>query len=259
MPEYREHNPGTFCWNEVATTDPAAAKKFYSGLFGWTVKDYDMGPGGVYHMMQLRGLDVTGLYRLRDEQSKQGVPAHWMSYVLVDSVDEGAKRAASIGGNVMGGPMDVGDFGRMAVVVDPTGAAFALWQARKKDGVRLANEPGAPCWNELITKNADAATTFYGKLFGWTAKAGDQGYIHFAKGEQPVGGMLQIRPEMGPLPSHWLTYFAVEDADRTVAKARQLGGKVMAELRDLPNVGRFAVLQDPQGPAFGVIKLAGKM
>lgn len=258
MSEVNQYEPGTFCWPELGTTDAEAAKKFYAGLFGWTANDVPAGPG-TYSMLQLSGKDIGALYGLGKDQLSQGVPPHWLSYVSVSSADDTARKAKQLGGKVLSEPFDVFDVGRMAVIQDPTGATFALWQPRKHIGAKLVNQSGAFCWNELTTSDTAAATKFYTELFGWTSKIlpGPTPYTQFMRGAVPAGGMLQMSKESGQMPSHWLVYFAVDDCDDRVNKAKELKGQVRVPPTDIPDVGRFAVIQDPQGAAFSIIKLTG--
>jgi predicted enzyme related to lactoylglutathione lyase len=207
-------------------------------------------------MLTKNGKRVGALYQMSAQQ--QGVPPHWNSYVTVASADDSAAQAKKLGGNVMLEPFDVLDAGRMAVVADPTGAVFSLWQPKRHIGADLVNEPGAFCWNELYTTDPNKAADFYRGLFGWTkdARHMDYGeYVIFNQGGRQMCGMMQIPKEWGPVPPHWLVYFAVDDCDASVAKATSLGAKAMMPPMDIENVGRFAMLTDPEGAGFAVIKL----
>jgi predicted enzyme related to lactoylglutathione lyase len=256
MAERTKHEPGTFSWVELATRDSAAAKRFYTSLFGWGVDEMPVGDGTTYTMLTKNGKRVGALYQMSAQQ--QGVPPHWNSYVTVASADDSAAQAKKLGGNVMLEPFDVLDAGRMAVVADPTGAVFSLWQPKRHIGADLVNEPGAFCWNELYTTDPNKAADFYMGLFGWTkdARHMDYGeYVIFNRGGRQMCGMMQIPKEWGPVPPHWLVYFAVDDCDASVAKATSLGAKAMMPPMDIENVGRFAMLTDPEGAGFAVIKL----
>jgi uncharacterized protein len=250
-----EHAPGTFCWIELATTDGPAAKKFYSELFGWEGQDNPIGPGMVYTMLKLDGKDVGALYQKGDEMKQ--VPTHWASYIAVTSADETAAKAKSLGGTVVQEPFDVMEHGRMAVIADPTGAHFCIWQPKQHKGVGIKNENNTLCWNELLTNDTERAKDFYTKLFGWKSKtdAGETPYTEWINGEDHIGGMMQIQPFMGPMPPNWGIYIAVDDCDGKVAKAQSLGARTYVPPTDIPNVGRFAVLADPQGAVFNIIKL----
>jgi predicted enzyme related to lactoylglutathione lyase len=258
MQETPSFAPGTFCWVELATTDNEAAKKFYSGLFGWTIDDRPMGPGMVYTMLNLDGKQAGALYKMEQDLITQGVPPHWSSYVLVTSADETAAKAKELGATVLAGPFDVATHGRMAVLQDPTGAVFSLWQANDHKGATVVNVPNSFCWNELMTTDTAKDGDFYTGLFGWgkdTQNFGPLEYTMFANGERPAGGMLKITQEMGPIPPNWLVYFAVDDCDAKTRKAKELGGSVMKPPDDIPGIGRFSILTDPQGAAFALIKL----
>src|SRR5712692_2482267 len=164
-----EHAPGSFCWAELATTDGPAAKEFYSELFGWEANDNTIGPDMVYTMLKLGGKDVGALYQ-KGEMMKD-VPTHWASYISVASADEIAAMAKSLGGTVVKEPFDVFDVGRMAVITDPTGATFCIWQPKKHKGFGVKGEPNSVTWNELLTNDTEKASDFYTKLFGWVAKS----------------------------------------------------------------------------------------
>ncbi len=255
--------PGTFCWVELGTSDHAGAKRFYTELFGWTTFDMPIGDDSVYTMFQLDGKDVCASYELNKDQRAHGIPPHWLSYVSVDSADETAKKAGSLGGTVLLEPMDVFDAGRMTQLQDPTGVTIGIWQPRAHIGARLVNQPNTFCWNELATTSAATAKDFYVKLFGWGTEERDMGpvgsYTLFLNRERGNGGMYQMGKDMAGVPPHWLVCFAVDDCDGKVEKAQGLGAKLVVPPADIPEVGRFAVLQDPQGAAFAIIKLAAPL
>ncbi len=253
MSAVEEHKAGTFCWIELGTTDTGAARNYYKDLFGWSdAAEQD------YVMLKLSGKEVGGLYELTDEMRAHGVPPHWLSYVSVVSADETAKKAESLGATILKEPFDVFAVGRMAVIQDPTGAVFAVWQPRTHIGARVVNEPGSLCWNELATNDVDAAGAFYTKLFDWGSEQREMGpitYTMFMAGDRPAGGMLKMTEEWGDIPPHWMPYLATDDCDYCAEKAKSLGAEVKVPPTDIPSVGRFAVLQDPQGAVISVIKL----
>jgi predicted enzyme related to lactoylglutathione lyase len=258
MQETPEYRPGTFCWVELATSDQSAAKNFYTQLFGWTYEDHPMGPGMVYTMLKLDGKDVGAMYKLMDDQVEFGVPPNWLSYISVTNADDATAKAKNAGATILKEPFDVMTVGRMSIVKDPTGAVFAIWQAGDHQGAGVCNVPGSFCWNELMTTDTAKDKEFYTSVFGWGADTQNFGgleYTMFANGDRPAGGMLAITPEMGPIPPNWLVYFAVDDCDAKVQKASELGATVMKPADDIPGIGRFAILIDPQGAAFALIKL----
>ncbi|HEU0015554.1 MAG TPA: VOC family protein [Longimicrobium sp.] len=259
-PTPMRHAPGSFCWIELAAHDRDAAERFYTALFGWTARHDKIGPedDDLYVMLQKDGRDVGALYSMMADQRQAGIPSHWMSYVSVDSADGAAARARELGGTVLAEPFDVMQYGRMAVVSDPAGAAFSLWEARAHHGVGVRDEPGSLCWNELATTDTDGARRFYEGLFAWASDTMDVGmeYTTFLNGEAQAGGMYGITDEMKGMPPMWLPYFAVEDTDAAAERAKELGGTVHVPPTDIPGIGRFSMLMDPQGAVFHVIRLA---
>jgi predicted enzyme related to lactoylglutathione lyase len=179
----------------------------------------------------------------------------WNTYLAVDSADDAAAKAEAAGGTIAMAPFDVLDAGRMAFVLDPSGAPVALWQAGRLIGASLVNQPGAVTWNELITTDP-AAVAFYQNVLGLTTSTMDMGageYTLFEVDGQMVGGTTP--PQMPGVPSHWHVYFGVADADAAVAKTTELGGSVLVPPFDTP-VGRLAVIGDPQGAVFSIIQQA---
>ncbi|HVF27378.1 MAG TPA: VOC family protein [Pyrinomonadaceae bacterium] len=119
---------------------------------------------------------------------------------------------------------------------------------------------GAVCWNELSTTNVEAAKSFYSELLGWTLKESQIGtvnYTEFYVGGKPSGGMVQMGAEFGNMPSHWMAYIAVEDVDASVKRVEALGGKVCVPPTDIPNTGRFCVINDPTGATISLITMTG--
>jgi uncharacterized protein len=259
MSEIESYAPGTFCWVELATHDSRDAKRFYTGLFGWSGEDNPIGPDEYYTMLRLHGKDVGALFQLGSKEQSAGVPPHWTSYVSVASADESTARAAELGGKILKPAFDVMEAGRMSAIQDPTGASFCLWQPRRHPGARLVNEPGAFCWNELSTPDTHAAGDFYVGLFGWGTMVQEMGptrYTTFTNDGRPAGGMYEPTGDQAGMPPAWLVYFAVADCDASAAQAQSLGAAEIAPPSDIPGIGRFAILADPQGALFAIIKLA---
>lgn len=260
MPTFSSHAPGTFCWPELYTTDQAGAKAFYSGLFGWEIKDLPMGPDAVYTIFTLAGRDAAACYGSLPEMVKQGIPPHWMPYVSVASADAAAARVAANGGAVLKPPFDVTGIGRMAALRDPGGAAFCVWESKGHIGVGVLGEPGALQWTELMTPDTDQASDFYASVFGWVRKLwpmpDGSNYYLFHGGEAPAGGMMAITPAMSAVRPAWVSYFHVAGCDATVARCRELGGQVSLPPEEVPEVGRFAILVDPAGAHFGIMQPA---
>lgn len=253
-----EHSPGTFCWVELMTPDADGAKSFYAALMGWQTEDDAIPGGGTYTMLRKEQKNVGGLYELGE--SMKGMPPYWMPYVSVENASETAARAKSAGGTVLKDAFDVMDIGRMAVMQDPTGATLSVWQPMKHHGTQLSSgEVGSACWHELATNDVERAGKFYADVFGWTASVMDMPtgpYTMFMNGEARAAGMLQMTAEWAGIPPHWMIYFAVADCDADARKAASRGGQVKVPPTDIPGVGRFSVIQDPQGAVCSIIRLA---
>jgi predicted enzyme related to lactoylglutathione lyase len=253
MGERTEYAPGTFCWEELTTTDQGAAKAFYGALLGWEFDDRPVGDGGyVYSMAQVEGKNVAAIATQPDQQREAGVPPMWNSYVSVESADATAERAQELGATVHAPPFDVMDVGRMAVIADPQGAFFEIWQPKAHIGASLVNAPGALSWNELNSPDVDASAAFYGALFGWTVESFDMGgepYLSIKNGGANGGGIRPLN-QPGP-PPHWLAYFAVQDIAAALAKVDELGGAKLAGPIDIGR-GKIAVVKDPQGAFFAL-------
>lgn len=257
MPTRSKYEEGTPSWVDLQTTDQAGAKRFYGALLGWSYDDQPMPVGdAVYSMATVSDQTVAAIAPM-PPGLPEGVPPMWNTYLAVDDVDAAVGRVSPAGGQVLMPPVDIGDSGRMAFVADPTGAAVGLWQARQHIGATLVNEPGAVIWNELLTDQPDAALTFYEAVVGMTHSAMEmapgQSYTVLKVGDGDVGGCME--PPM-PGPNHWHVYFAVDDVDAIAAKATAGGGTVAVEPFEIPSVGRSAVLGDPQGALFSVLKPA---
>ncbi len=252
MGERTKYEPGTFCWTDLTTTDQAAAKVFYSGLFGWEAEDRPVGEGAVYSMMKVDGKDVAAISPQPPQQREAGAPPVWNSYISVESADEALARATTLGGTAHAPAFDVMDVGRMAVIQDPQGAYLMVWQPRSHIGAQLVNAPGALVWNELASPDLDASSAFYGGLFGWTLEPFENSptpYLGIKNGGANNGGMRPLDPP--GMPPHWLVYFGIENIDAGLAKATELGGETIAGPIDI-QMAKIAVVRDPQGAVFAL-------
>ncbi len=272
MPERDGYIPGVPCWVDTSQPDPEAALPFYSGLFGWEFENaMPEGSEGSYFIGRIRGGDVAAVGAVPD-----GAPAMalWNTYIWVENADETVAKARAAGGGVVSEPFDVLDSGRMAVLTDPEGAAFCVWQAKAHRGAKVVNEHGALNFNGLATRDPDAAKSFYGAVFGWQTLSLAAGEMWTLPGygdhlEESTPGLRQQMTQMGapegfidvvaalnPIagddsvtPAHWTVTFGVDDADATAAKAKDLGGEVVAGPFDAPWT-KLAVIKDPQGATF---------
>lgn len=253
---------GTFCWADIASSDVAKTRDFYTKVLGWQAKDADMGDGKTYTIFKSGDADVGGMYLMDKEQLDAGMRSYWTSYVFVEDADKMAQKAKGLGAKAYTDVFDVGDTGRMAVLGDPTGASFALWQDKTGTPTDVSG-PGSLCWFELATEDTKTAGKFYHDLFGWESKETpfpDMKYDMFMMGEASVGGMMTL-PEQAKkngAPPHWLIYVSVDDCDKTVTAAKANGGSVMMPPMEFEGVGRGAVIADSAGGVIGIIKLNPK-
>jgi predicted enzyme related to lactoylglutathione lyase len=261
MPERTSYEPGTFSWVDLSTSDLEAAKTFYAGLLGW---EYDVSetPMGPYVMALKDGKAVAGMGNQSDDQKEMGIPSFWNSYVSVASADESAAKAAELGGTVLVPPMDAMDAGRMAFIAAPGGEAFGVWEPKNHIGAGLVNEHGSLGWNELATRDLNAAKAFYGGLFDWNMHTGPNPsgvgeYTSIAVGENMNGGML-VMGEGWPadVPAYWAVYLYVADIESATTTAKDLGGQVVMPKMEIPEIGSLVVLQDPTGAGFTAMEAA---
>jgi uncharacterized protein len=237
---------GKFVWHEQVSSEPSQAQDFYTRLFGWETELYRPDETD-YAMISARGHNHGGFAR-----GMEGAPPpHWLSHVRIEQLEETIEKATGAGGELAAGPFEMGEVGRIAIVRDPQGAHLSAYEPPDQGPA----PEGVFVWDELATSDADGAQRFYEEVFGWTTSdmgADYGGYRVFNRGEAGVAGLMTV-PD-GSIPPHWQPYVAVEDPDATAAMAGELGGSTLAEPMDVPNVGRIAVLRDPQGATFGILK-----
>jgi hypothetical protein len=258
MSEIKEHAPGTFCWLDLATPDPEAAKEFYHELFGWTFNDMAAGDeGGIYSFAEKNKKPVAGMYELSLDQKNQELPPHWLAYVCVENAQDIARRVVDQNGLVVVPVFDVMGHGNMGVIQDNVGAFLGLWQPKQHQGYAYVNEHGTVCWNELAVKDMEKPVSFYETLFGWKAKTenmGEMPYTTFSLQKNRVAGMYPMPEHMQSVPPHWLPYFKIEEIEKNVAKITSQKGEILMPVTRAEGVGLFAVAQDPQGAAFGLVE-----
>ncbi|MDQ3627998.1 MAG: VOC family protein [Actinomycetota bacterium] len=238
---------GTPCWVDVASSDPAAASGFYRDLLGWEVREGPAGSGG-YRMAFVSGQVVAGI--------RQGGAAGWTVYLASDDMRQTLDAVIAAGGRVLTPPTALLGEAVMAVVEDPGGAVFGVWQPLDLIGARMVNEPGAFCWDELMTSEYAAARAFYTEVFGFRYAdhgASTHAYSMLRIDAATVGGIGAIGPGPWPESPHWLVYFSVDDADGVASRAAGLGGHVRVAPTDTP-LGRMAVLQGPERELFAVLQ-----
>jgi uncharacterized protein len=244
---------GDFCWINILTPAPAEAMEFFARVLGWTYYEIP----GVGHGMQVGGRNVGGLFDLDGPNTPRGIPPSIAVMVKVDSADDTCAKVASLGGAVKR-RCDIGEKGRMAVCLDPTGCHFEIWEPRAMPGTDAdPGLPGGPSWFESMTTDVGKATDFYCALFGWTAEVKPMPgmeYTVFKNGGTETAGMMRIPPHLEGVPPHWGTYFTVDDADEAARVAEGLGARIGVPPTDIPGIGRFCAITSPQGVGFCAIK-----
>ncbi len=257
-PLFKTH--GAPNWADCATTDLAGAEAFYGKVFGWTGEHVTASNGETYAVQRLDGKMVAGIFPLNAELRAMNVPPHWSTYIEVADLDAALDRLRDKGGQVIEGPFEEPEVGRMAIVQDAVGAFLRLWQSAPGHSGEVFNVPGAMTWNELNTREPDKAAAFYAAVLGVEVEemeVGPRVYRVLKADGRPVAGILEHTPEMGEGPDTWDVYFASDNVDATAEAVVAAGGKVLAEPFDLPVGGRMAVLQDPQGAVFEVMRMEG--
>jgi predicted enzyme related to lactoylglutathione lyase len=248
MGERTSYTAGTFCWVDLMAADQDAAKRFYTGLFGWDYQDFPIGEGTFYSLALRDGKPVAAITPLPGE----GMPPHWNCYVSVEDADAAAARAQEGGATVILAAGDVGESGRLAMIQDPQGAILGLWQPGQHFGAGLVNGPGLLSWNDLLSPDVDASIAFYRDLFGWEISGipGAEGqYWSISNGGKVNGGLMPLPPGGHPA---WNLYFGSENAEAVIAQVADLGGQLVMGPLDVPG-GRFAILRDPQNAVFSVV------
>ncbi|WP_427015414.1 VOC family protein [Pseudarthrobacter sp. P1] len=247
--------PGSPCWIDLMTSDPAKAQDFYTQLFGWTYETGDEEKYGGYIVASKDGKMVAGLMK---NDSQSGYPDVWSTYLRVEDINAASEAAAANGGQVYLPPMEVPEQGYMGMLGDASGAAVGLWQFGGHTGFQVHGEPGTAAWHELHTRGYDAAVKFYQDVFGWQTEVlsdtPEFRYSTLGSGDDAVAGILDASADLPEgAPSNWQVYFGVDDADATVAQALALGGQVVREAEDTP-YGRLASMTDPTGAMFTIMQ-----
>ncbi|QSB13448.1 VOC family protein [Natronosporangium hydrolyticum] len=247
----RGYAPATPCWAELTSSDPAASIAFYSGLFGWRTTETEVGST----VFTLRDLAAAGIVPTLTD----GQPSAWLSYISTEEIDATVEQVGNAGGTILQPATEIGGRGTMAMLADPAGATFGLWQRGTFGGAQVATEANAVCWTDLAVRDVPGAAAFYGKVFGWRDEEGSlptgYDYREWWVNNRVVAGVTIIGDEWpAEVPAHWRTTIEVDDCAATAARCRDLGGQVVLGPIDV-NVGTYAQLIDPLGASFGIISL----
>jgi predicted enzyme related to lactoylglutathione lyase len=254
--ERGRHEPGSFCWIGLASSDPADANAFYASLFGWQGEGLPAGDVGTYWALRHDGREVAIVYRQTPEARAARAAPHWTVYVSVADVDASALLVRRLGGAVLRDPLDLADAGRVAAIRDPLGAIFSLWQPRAHAGAEVIDDIGALSWHELVTPDLERAKSFYAALLGWKYEAGPSRRTTIINAGSRIATMRQDRGPESASASSWIAYFGVASAQDAQETAERNGGRTMTAAADSP-IGRTALLADRQGATFAVLEQPG--
>lgn len=254
MGERAGYVAGTFCWAGLATSSPAEAEAFYTGLLGWGAEELSAGAAGTYRLMRRGGKDVAIVYLQTTQARAAHAPPHWTSYISVADADATARRAGELGGAaVFRAPFDVLDAGRVAAIRDPTGAIVSLWQPRAKIGATLVNDVGALCWNELATTDVERAKAFFSDLLGWAYQTGEGGCATITNAGRRNGAIRKLGTHERAVRPNWLPFFTVDSLEQAAHRAERLGGHKLSPATRSDS-GRFLVIADPQRAPFALFE-----
>ncbi|MFF1877599.1 VOC family protein [Leifsonia sp. NPDC058230] len=251
MPITDSFPQGTPIWVDLQSTDQAGAAAFYRQLFEWDVPPASPETGG-YSVAMMRGVPVTAIGPLPDSFGENGRSV-WTTYFAVDDIAASTAAATAGGGNVLLPPGELAPGVQLAIVADPLGAVFGLWQ-KEKDSPWLREEPGAVDWLELVEAGCENSFDFYENVLGVGTSQmpmGDGVYSLFDVGETSVAGAIEPAAD---IPPHWLVYLNVADLDAAVVRLTELGGAVRGERASAPGVGRWVSVVDPFGGAFALLE-----
>jgi uncharacterized protein len=243
---------GTPCWVDVTVDDVPKAIAFYEALFGWDIPLGGPEVGG-YSIAHQDGRIVAAV---SPKMGQPDAPSVWTTYLATDDVDATAAKVTGAGGELLAGPMDVMEEGRMAVAMDPAGAAFGLWQGEHTTGLGVANETGALTWEEQMSRDFAGSQAFYQAVFGYGYQdMSGEGFKYglLTVDGHEIGGIGEYPADTpAQVPAAWSVYFAVTDTDAAVAKVTELGGSQVREIQDTP-YGRIGVVADNHGAVFSLI------
>jgi len=253
----QEHHPGKVIWAELVTPDLADAKRFYGGLFGWTFEDIRAGRVK-YSVARLAGAPVAGLVQRTPPRGRQSQPA-WLTFLSIPDVRAAAAVIAAHGGKQLSSPHAYRERGQQAVYADPQGAVFAIMNSRSGDPPDVLAAPGQWIWSALVTRDPGTDAAFYQDVFGYevfdASQAGESDADHLVlASEEYARASVNPLPASVPSRPHWVDFVRVTDVAAAVAKAAQLGGRVLVAPRQDRHGGRMALIADPAGARIGLLE-----
>jgi predicted enzyme related to lactoylglutathione lyase len=253
-PATNEKHPGKFVWADLFTTDPVAATKFYTGLFGWTA-DTITQHGKAFTVFSNGSRPVAGLAPRPPSNTKR--PSRWIGYISVTDLPSVLKLVSNAGGQVRADARDFPQRGAQAIIADNEGSTVGLLQSTSGDSADDEPKPGDWNWFELFAKQPQVVSTFYRQVFAYEM-APDLRTERKNDFLLSSGGLA--RAGVAPLPDRedakpgWLGVVRVESIDETLARAVKLGGEVLVSPRAAAFESRFAIIADSTGGTVGLVE-----
>lgn len=257
MEEIKSHKPGTVSWVDLVTNDPKTTKAFYSKLLGWEAKDQSYGNNQIYTSLLLNGKPIGGIQETTPEQRAMRIPNHWRISITAENTQRILTKVRDYGGKVIHDPAQMPNPGNMGTFTDPDGAMLSVWEPKDMGGLAYKNVPGAFCWAEVGVRNRNKAIDFYENVLGWKAKTekmGDMMYTTLYNGNEMVGGLYEMGPDMKNMPSAWIPYFEVSKIDDALNIVGKNNASIIVPKNYAEGVGHFAVIQDPKQAVFGLLQ-----
>ncbi len=244
---------GRFVWHELFTPDVETTKAFYAELLGWTFDEVATAHGP-YTTVIVDGIARAGVCSTPHLQ----VPAHFMGYVAVEDLETAAQATVRAGGSVLGGPLETPVVGPQLIVSDATGANLSLvpagprWQLDDLDA-SAPRSLGSLSWNQLSSSDPERAKAFYAEVLGWAPLPFGRGLDIEGLGRPQEPLAAGLLAGSARVPSHWLTYLAVEDMTAARWRLRKLGGKLLLDDAPVPGLGIISIFRDKTGAVAGLL------
>ena len=254
-----EHPNGTPAWIDLITTDRPAAQAFYGAVFDWTFEEQIVDNAVVYVIARHNQREVAGIAARTAQETAVGIPSAWNLFFATDDIAKTCAHAISLGATLHTAPFGNPAVGKLAVLADPTGALFCLWQGNAHLGMTTMDMANTFTWCECLTRDPHRATTFYEDLFGWKTEVSRESDLEYAlcrRDGQTIAGIMEMPAGLEGVPANWMVYFATPNCEATLERIEEHGGSRLAEPMEV-GTGRFAVAADPDEAVFGIIEPLG--
>jgi len=244
--------PGKFVWADLVTDDIPAARKFYGELFGWGFYSQ-----GNYTIVVNAEHPLCGMFQ-RERPKDGSAQPRWFGYISVGNVNKAQKTVIKLGGRVLAAPQDFPKRGEQAVFADPEGAVFGVLKSSGGDPEDFLADPGDWIWIELLSRDARKAGEFYRAVAGYdivenATSPRPEDYVLVSEGYARAAALTLAKEVSSSAPT-WILFVRVKNLSESVAKATQLGGKILLQPNAKLLEGKLAVIEDPSGAALGVME-----